>query len=143
MKKLLILFMVFALAAPAAKAAEKNWLGEGDGINWGDDTNWFPVMAPAATDDVIVNALDAPVMLHESFNIRSLSIGGNVPSSVSVISPFSGDITPQNSTDVAVLAGASGKFILKGPSGKVTLRGSYKDSETPLSDEPALILYFE
>lgn len=142
MKRVFFLLMLFALAAPAAHA-EKNWLGEGDGFNWTDDTNWFPVMAPTLSDDVVVNVLDAPVVLHDSFSARSLSIGGNVNSSVTVDPFVSGLVAPGNSSDVAVLNGVKGKMTLKSGSGVVKLRGSYKDSETPLSDEPALVLYFE
>ena len=124
-------------------AAEKNWIGSGDGINWNDDSNWFPVMEPALADEVTVNVLDAPVVVREEFNAKSLSIGGNITSSVSVEENISGTIAPATASDVAVLDGVGGKFILKGAAGTVTLRGKYKDSETPLSDEPALVFYFE
>ena len=142
MKKLLLTLMILTLALPA-QAAEKNWLGDGDGLGWQDDTNWFPVMAPTPADDVIVNALDAPVLIHQEFTAKSLSIGGNVTSSVTIDPFVSGTIAPASASEIAVLNGVKGKMILGGGAGVVTLRGVYKDSETPLSDEPALVFYFE
>ena len=138
-----LFMLIFFSTTPLSFAAEKNWGGSGDAIHWDDDLNWAPVVAPTAADDVVVNALDAPVIIHQPFNAKTLSVGGNVVSTLTVNEAVSGIVAPAQATDVAVFNGPGGKIILKGDSGNITLRGTYKDSESPLSDEPALVIYFE
>jgi len=141
MKKFLVLFLILAWAVPAAHAADKNWTGEGDGTDWFDDTNWLPSGKPGASDDTKVDMSAARVDVGQTFEAKSLTIGGKKDSVISVSNFVTGELSPANTTDDSAVVRKDGKLILKGSSGKLKLKGSYKDSEEIIPEEPSFLLY--
>ncbi len=135
----LLLSSIFLL--PCAYAAEKSWNASGDQVDWFDDANWNPAVAPTASDDTMVNLTDASVMVGQNFGVKSLTIGGKRESTVSVKNMITGTVEPASPTDLAVFNRKDGHLVLKGSAGKITLRGAYKDSEEIIPDEPSFMLY--
>ena len=126
-----------------ALAADKNWNSEGDQSSWFDDANWLPAGTPSAADDARVDFKDASVDVPQSFQARSLTIGGKKTSSVNVSNFISGEITPSNVAEEAITNRRNGYLILKGSTGKITLKGAYKDSEEVIPDEPSFMVYVQ
>ncbi len=133
--------LVSSLQSGNALAAEKSWNAAGDQVDWFDDANWNPAVAPTASDDTMVNLTDASVMVGQNFGVKSLTIGGKRESTVSVKNFITGDVEPGSPSDLAVFNRKDGHLVLKGSAGKITLRGAYKDSEEIIPDEPSFMLY--
>ena len=133
-----LLAMTFALPV---YAADKNWTGEGDGTDWFDDTNWLPDGKPASSENAKVDLTAARVEVGQAFEAQSLIIGGKKDSEISVSNFVNGELSPSNSTDNSAIVRRDGKLILKGSSGKIKLKGTYKDSEEIIPDEPSFLLY--
>lgn len=140
MRKFCMIVLAITLAAPAF-AAEKKWNAKGDAQTWTDTANWTPTGEPVPADDVKVDMKDASVEVPENFESKSLTIGGKKESTVSLTNFVDGTIEPNDPTDNAVMNRRDGHLVLKGSGGKVTLKGSYKDTEEVLAEEPSFMLY--
>src|SRR5262249_15404127 len=46
--------------------AMASWVGNGDGLTWGDPQNWSGNALPTAADDVIINTSADDVIIHDS-----------------------------------------------------------------------------
>lgn len=139
MKKLWMVLIL--LTVPTAAWADKNWNAQGDQEDWFDAANWLPTGTPSAEDAAKVDLKDASVDIGETFEAQSLTVGGKKNSTVSVGSFVTGTVQPANETDDAVLLRRQGKLILKGSTGKMTVKGTYKDSEEIIPEEPSFMLY--
>ena len=126
--------------SPNLQAAEKTWNAKQDETDWSDDTNWFPQAAPGGSDDATVNADNATTNISSTYNLKSLTIGGTQTSAVVTNDFVSGVVAPEHKTDVAILNRRGGLLKLKGP-GTTRIRGTYKDSEESLADQPSLVFY--
>ena len=124
-------------------ADDKAWTAVGDASNWFDDANWLPAGAPTASDDTTINMLNASVDLPQAFEVKSITLGGKKPSSLTVSNFAVGTVAPENSTDLAVYNRRDGRMVLKGSAGKITLKGAYKDSEVVIPDEPSFMFYVQ
>ena len=140
MKRLFLVLMLLS-AATVASAADKNWNAQGDQTDWFDDANWLASGPPAASDNAKVDLTDASVEIGQTFGAQSLTIGGKKSSTVSVSNFTAGTLEPVNATDDAIFARRGGKLILKGSTGKITVKGAYKDSEEVIPEEPSFMLY--
>ena len=142
MKNLSAIFIAVLLNTCALGWAEdKNWTGSGDASDWFDAANWLPAVAPTASDDATINLLNASVSLPQSFQAKSVTLGGKKESTLTVSNFAVGTVSPGNSSDLAVHNRRDGHLILKGSAGRVTLKGSYKDSEEVIADEPSFMFY--
>ena len=137
----LVFIFIFLNSSNCVWAEDKSWTAGGDQSGWFDDANWLPAAAPTASDDVMINRLDASVTLPQAFDAKSLTLGGKRPSLLTVSNFSTGTIEPANATDLAVYNRKDGHLILKGSVGKITLKGAYKDSEEVIPDEPSFIFY--
>ena len=124
-------------------AGEKNWSGGGDGSLWADEDNWSPGTEPSAADTVTISAEDASVLCDRTFEANDLILGGRETVTLTVDEYIYGEIEPSAATEVAVLNRSGGNFVLKGSSGTVTRKGTYKDSETTTAEEPSFIFWVE
>ena len=132
--------IVYGLSSPAF-AESKNWNAEGDGSGWFDDANWLPAGKPTASDDAKVDLKDAKVDIEQTYEAKSLTIGGKKSSDVSVSNFVYGTLKPSDVSNNAMLVRRDGKISIKGSAGKVTLKGAYKDSEEIIPEEPSFMLY--
>ncbi len=122
-------------------AEEKNWNGQGDRTSFQDAANWLPSGVPGENDDAMVNLKDASVVVSQPYELKSLTIGGKKTSAVSVSNFTEGSVVPENPSDVAILNRKDGTLVLKGSTSKLVVKGSYKDSEEIIPDEPSFMLY--
>ena len=122
-------------------AEEKNWNGSGDKTGWFDDANWYPAQSPTATDNALVDILDASVGIPETFHAKSVTLGGKKASTITVSGFTSGDVIPDNVSDDAFYNRKSGVLILKSSAGKVTLKGAYKTSHETVPEESSFMFY--
>lgn len=134
------LFVVTTVLGWPAQAAEKTWEGAGDSKSWFDDPNWLPAAAPAPADDVMIDSENAGVNISQTFNVRSLTIGGHYASTLTSDEFISGTVDPGSGTKVAILNRRGGKLILK-RAGALKTKGQYKDSEESLANQPSLVFY--
>jgi hypothetical protein len=132
---------LFTVFCPLSYAEQKDWNAQGDGSTWTEDANWYPSGAPDESDDAKVDLRDAEVGISQNFSLKSLVVGGKRSSQVSVTNFSVGNIEPESSEDNALLNRKDGKVILRGSSGKLTLKGAYKDSEEVIPEEPSFLLY--
>jgi len=141
----LAFFILSSILYPPSSVlgADKSWSGQGDQTGWFDDANWLPAVAPTASDDAIVDFKDSSVNIPQSFHAQTLTIGGKKTSTVNVSNFTSGDVIPKNTTDIAVTNRRNGYLILKGSTGKITLKGAYKDSEEEIPEEPSFMVYVQ
>ena len=132
------------ISLPAlAWSADKNWTAKGDQQNWFDASNWLSSGAPQDQDTAKVDLKDASVDIGQSFDVSSLTVGGKKNSEVSVSNFVTAGIEPSSPNDDALLLRRDGKLILKGSTGKVTAKGTYKDSEEVIPEEPGFMLYVQ
>ena len=129
---------IFLIVPSPAFAADKTWTGSADSTDWFGDENWYPSPAPAPIDNVTINTKDANVRASETFNAKSLTLGGNEETYLTTENFISGKIEPSSSSDVAILNRKDGHLILKG-AGTLTVKGTYKDSEENLAAQPSLV----
>ncbi len=144
MKKLftgVLVLWCLVTASAVVFAAEKSWNAAGDQVDWFDDANWNPAVAPTASDDTMVNLTDGSTSIGQNFGVRSLTIGGKRESTVTVKNFITGAFEPGSPSDLAIFNRKDGHLVLKGSAGKITLRGAYKDSEEIIPDEPSFMLY--
>ena len=135
--KTLCLFLI-ALNISPCLAADKNWSGAIDATDWFGEENWYPSSAPAGLDNAIINAKDANVKISETFNAKSITLGGYEASYLTVDEFISGTIAPSSPSDIAILTRKDGHLILKG-AGTVVVKGTYKKSEEDLVSQPSLV----
>ena len=139
---LLVASLSLLVASPQfAFSADKNWNGEGSSADWFDNGNWLPSGKPGVQDDAKVDVRDASVEIGQTFGVKSLTIGGKKNSTLNVSNFVSGSLEPDNESDDALVNRKDGKLVLKGSSGKITMKGAYKDSEEVIPDEPGFMLY--
>ncbi len=141
MRKFLILILIAAWLAAPAWAEDKSWNGEGDQTDWFGAGNWLPSGKPTQADEAKIDLKDAEIGVGQAFEAKSLTIGGKKNSTVDVSNFVSGTITPSDSSNEALMLRRDGKLVLKGSSGKLTLKGGLKDSEEVIPDEPSFMLY--
>ena len=135
-----LLAMTMVSAMPVF-AEEKTWVGSGTTNSWFDDENWTPLSSPAALDDALINSEGASARLSSSFNAKSVTLGGSAPSLLTIEEFISGAVTPSSTDDIAVFNRRDGHLTLRGSSGVVVLKGSYKDSEKELLDQPSAVVW--
>ena len=146
-RKLLILFILFILVGVGMDkvvwAEDKSWNATGDAVDWFDDANWYPSAAPSLADDVAVDFLDASVNIPKNFQAKTLTLGGKKNVELSVDNFITGQVAPGNTAAVALSNRKGGHMTMRGSAGKVTLKGSYKSSKKPLSEEPSFTFYVQ
>ena len=142
-----IFFIVFIASilntATWAWAEDKSWNAAGDQSSWFDDANWLPASSPTASDDVMINMLDASASIPQAFHAGSITLGGKRQSVLTVNNFVTGTVEPASSSDIAVYNRRDGHWTLKGSAGKITLKGTYKDSEEVIPDEPSFMFYVQ
>ena len=124
-----------------ANAEQKTWNALGDKSNWSDDANWYTAGTPTASDDTLVDILNASVGLSQTFHAKSITLGGKKASTMTVNNFATGDVVPASSSDEAFYNRKGGLLILKGSAGKMTLKGAYKDSREKVAEEPSFMFY--
>ena len=137
---ILIFVMVVGFCAPAF-AEDKSWNAEGDGVDWFDPANWLSIGKPQSTDNAKVDLKDASVDVGQAFEAKSLTIGGKKTSTVNVSNFVSGTLEPDGVEDEALIVRKDGKIIIKGSTGTITMKGTYKDSEEVIPEEPGFMVY--
>ena len=137
----LALVVFFALASGACLAEDQAWSGSGDESSWSDEYNWFPTGVPTLGSDAAIDSEGASVICDETFQAKSISIGGNETSQLAVENFINGQIKPSSASDIAVLNRPGGTFSLQGRVGVVKIHGTYEDSEQPASSEPSFMFW--
>ncbi|MFH1504686.1 MAG: hypothetical protein ABIH08_04805 [Candidatus Omnitrophota bacterium] len=135
----IFLLLLISVSLPAE---DKSWSGSGDGVNWADDDNWFIDVEPTNADDVSIDLNGASVTCTETFSAKSITLGGRETSDLISNNFVFGTVSPDSTSDIAILNRSGGVFTLKG-SGVVTLQGSYKDSEESLTSEPSFMFWVQ
>ena len=133
----ILIFLSFSVYAD-----EKQWSGAGDGLYWKDDDNWSPAAVPTVSDDVTISKEDATVYASETFNAKSLTVGGRGTAAFSSENFVYGNIAPAAGTDIALYIRKDGEVTLKG-AGDLTLKGAFKNSQEALVSEPAFMFGIE
>ena len=137
--KTLLVTLCFSLVLIlSVQADDKTWKGSTDATDFFGDENWYPSPHPAAPDNATINAKEADVKLSETFNVKSITLGGNEESHLTTDEFISGTIAPNAVSDIAILNRRDGHLVLKGP-GTVKAKGTYKDSEEDLAAQPSLV----
>ncbi|HLD69963.1 MAG TPA: hypothetical protein VJA17_04280 [Candidatus Omnitrophota bacterium] len=134
--------LFFALSGGAAEQSQKSWSGAGDGVSWSDDQNWSSGTVPVATDDVLVNTKDVAVMCTETFQAKSVTLGGSEPSSLTSSNFVFGAISSGSGSAPAVLNRSGGLLKLNG-AGTMTLKGQYRSSEEIPAPEPSFLFWIK
>jgi len=124
-------------------AADKVWVGGGDGESWSDEDNWFPQVSPTRDESVLINSEDVTVECSQTFEAQSVTVGGAYSSTLTSENFVYGEITPRSVDDVAVLNSKDGKIILKGAAGVFTLSGQYKASKEISASEVNFMFWVE
>lgn len=135
-----LLFSILYFLSSDLYAAEKSWDADEQEADWFEDANWFPQSAPTALDDATINSKNAAVNIAQTYEAKSITIGGTQTSTLTTNEFVSGVIEPDQTSDIAVLSRLGGTFKLKG-AGTTRIRGKYKDSEETLTDQPSLVFY--
>lgn len=125
-----------------AVAADNQWSGAGDGIYWKDGQNWSRASVPAASDDVRISKEDADVYADETFNAKSLNVGGRGRAVFNSENFVYGNIAPAAGTDIALYIRKDGEVTLKG-AGDITVKGQLKNSQETLVSEPSFMFVLE
>ena len=124
---------------PCVLAEEKTWDAGGDALDWFDDDNWFPTIAPTNSDDVVIDIASTFVTVSQTFEAKSLTLGGQFGGKLQQSNFVYGTLDPGSGSSQALINRAEGKITLKGSAGLLRLKGQYIDSEKPLKDEPSFI----
>ena len=77
-----------------------------------------------------------------TFNAKSITLGGRGTSTLTVEDFIYGTIAPSATSDTAFWNRSGGKIVLN-KVGKVTIRGTYKDSEDTPTPEPSFLFWAE
>ncbi|MBI2095877.1 MAG: hypothetical protein HYT89_06890 [Candidatus Omnitrophica bacterium] len=99
-------------------------------------------MVPTSEDDVTIDLKDASVSVSSTFAAKSLILGGNETSLMTVQDFISGAVSPAAASSLAVNNRAKGTFRLKS-GGTVTVKGQYKSSKTAATSQPSLLFYIQ
>ena len=138
---LLLLASCFLLPISNLYAAEKTWNANEGETDWFEDGNWFPQEAPTSADDATISSPNATVDISQTFNAKSITVGGTQPCSLNIDNFVSGLVAPDANTDIAILNRRDGVIKIKGSAGTTKLKGTYKDSEESLADQPSFVFY--
>ncbi len=141
---LVLIFVVISVLTltSTALAEDRTWSSAGDGASWSDEENWFPEEVPTLTDDVTIDDEDASAVCDETFSAKSIIIGGQETSKLTIEKFIYGQIKPASTSDTAISNRKGGTLLLKGV-GIITVHGKYEDSETSLAPEPSFLFWVE
>jgi len=149
MKNASCALMVFACAAVfmaacqgAAHCADKNWIGAGDASTWADPNNWNPEGTPSSVDDVTIDLQGSSAAAAETFEAKSVTVGGGNASVFSTDNFIYGEISPASASDEALYIKKDGTVVLNG-AGTITLRGMFKNSEETVTGEESFMFTLE
>jgi len=148
LKKILILFIVYFILYPStfilAYSADKTWGGGGDGVSWSDQDNWYPPVVPTASDDVLIDIEDGEITADQTFNAKSITVGGRETTTLTTDSFVFGTVEPDEVTDSAIINRSGGKITFGG-SGVITLKGKYESSKqaSTITSEPSFMFWVE
>ncbi|UCD54732.1 MAG: hypothetical protein JSV93_04200 [Candidatus Omnitrophota bacterium] len=134
--------MAILLVATPLLAEDRTWSGGGDGTSWSDKENWFPEEVPTLEGDVTIDDEDASPVCDETFSAKSIIIGGQETSRLTVEKFIYGQIKPSSTSDTAISNRKGGTLLLKG-AGIITVHGKYEDSEPALTSEPSFLFWIE
>ena len=125
-------------------ATDKTWGGGGDGTSWSDEDNWYPAEVPTASDDVLIDIEDGEISADQTFNAKSITIGGRESTTLTTDSFVFGTVEPDAVTDAAVTNRSGGKITLSG-SGVITLKGKYESSKqaSTTTSEPSFMFWIK
>ncbi len=135
--------IIVVFTAHSAFSEQKDWSNQGDQSAWTDADNWYMSGVPGTDDDAKIDHDQANVSVADAFAIKSLTLGGKKQSDLSVSNFVTGSVQPANNTDEALTNRKDGHLILMGSTGKITLKGAYKDSEEIIPDEPTFMLFVQ
>ncbi|MFH1798852.1 MAG: hypothetical protein ABH844_05940 [Candidatus Omnitrophota bacterium] len=124
-----------------AGADDITWSSGGDGAAWTDADNWFPSDEPSSLDDVVIDASSAAVVCSQTFEAKSIIVGGHQTSQLAIQNFVYGDISPAAGTSNAITNRNGGTIILRGSAGVVRVSGKYEDSEPAFSAEPSFLFW--
>ena len=141
-KVLLIFFILhcglWTVDCRLSSASDKQWSGKGDAVSWEDNSNWSPAVAPTSSDDIIIDEEGAKAAISQTFNAKSVTVGGRKTSTLTKVNFVYGTIKPGKNTDDAFHIRKNGSVTMQGV-GAVTLKGAFKNSEESPPDQPAFI----
>lgn len=123
-------------------AADKTWLGSGDGSTWADEENWSPAGIPSLYDDVTIDIKDASAAVDRTFEAKSLTVGGASASTFTSNDFIYGMISPSSTSDEALYIRKDGAVTLKGE-GTITLKGKFKNTQEALVGEESFMFTLE
>ena len=138
--KIIVIFACILLLSFSANAADKTWSGGGDASSYSDDSNWSPASTPTTASDVTIDSENASVTASQTYNAKSLTIGGRNTSTLTSSNFVFGNISPGSTSDTAISIRSGGKFKLQG-AGVVTAQGKYLDTEGTLISEKGFMLW--
>jgi len=138
----MLLFFTFLLTVLPLLAGEKTWNAAGDGEVWSDDDNWLPAVAPTSSDDVVISSINSTATCSETFEAKSITVGGRGQSTLVSEDFIFGSVTPETTSNIGILNRQDGKLVLKG-AGTLTVRGQYKDTEESLTSQPSFLFWVE
>ena len=142
MKKIFAVILMILLAGVApVRADDRNWNSGGDESDWFDKDNWMEQLAPTSADDAVVDQSGASVTIAQDFSVKSITLGSKRSSVLNLNNFVTGEVKPSDTDETAFSNGRKGHIILKGTAGKITLKGSYVDSEEVLPEEPTFMFY--
>jgi len=113
-------------------------------VNWSDKDNWYPAGVPTAADDLLIDVVGGLIIADQTFNTKSITLGGRESTTLTTENFVFGTIEPDNVTDPAITNRSGGKLTLSGL-GIVTLKGGYvgsRQASTAVS-EPSFMLWIE
>lgn len=135
----IVIFCVLSAAAsPEASAADKNWVGAGNASTWADAKNWLPDTAPTSADNATIDLKDANVTAAQTFEAKTLYIGGAGNSIFSTNDFIYGNLVPASSSDNALYIRKGGTVVLTGQ-GIIKLKGIFKNSEEALTGQESFM----
>ncbi len=139
----LVCAAVFTAAGQGqAYGAEKNWIAAGDASTWADPNNWNPEGTPSSVDDVTIDLEGSSATAGETFEAKSVTVGGGNPSIFSTGNFIYGEITPASPSDEALYIKKDGTVVLNG-AGTITLKGMFKNTEETVTGEESFMFTLE
>ncbi|MDD5270858.1 MAG: hypothetical protein PHE80_06710 [Candidatus Omnitrophica bacterium] len=126
----------------AAYCADKNWIGAGDASTWADPKNWNPEGAPTSADDVTIDLEGSSASASETFEAKSVTVGGGNTSVFSTENFVYGEISTASPSDEALYIKKAGTVVLNG-AGTITLRGMFKNTEETVTGEESFMFTLE
>ncbi|MFA5165177.1 MAG: hypothetical protein WC481_06410 [Candidatus Omnitrophota bacterium] len=125
-----------------AYGADKNWIGAGDASTWADQKNWNPEGVPSSVDDVTIDLEGSSANAAETFEAKSVTVGGGNSSVFSTENFIYGEIAPPSPSDEALYIKKDGTVVLNG-AGTITLRGMFKNTEETVTGEESFMFTLE